>query len=235
MWNREKQLYCGGIYYWPKKKMAEEVTTSNAGGGDNPSTTDNNAGGAASWAGENKDTEGKQGWTQWGDDKDKDDKSTVPSYRLREETEKRKAAETKLAAFEQKEKEEAEKKEKAKWNYEKVISDKEAEIATLKETTKALTDYEKIVAGGVESSLKEIEKEIWADPLKDILGMLGYESADTLGKYNLISKVRELSSKFKTTAPSWGSAAWAANPSNIDEAKKWWLGSYLGAVLWGKK
>lgn len=89
---------------------------------------------------------------------------------------------------------------KEQGKYKELLTEKEAKIAELETTVATISSYESIVSTQVEAQIEDIKKDIGEESLKSILDMVGYENANVLDKYNLISKVKEIASKMKPSA-----------------------------------
>lgn len=216
----------------------------------NSDQNQNNNGGAWSdnWANNsNNNQDGDWGW----EDKDKDtDKNTsVPSFRLKEEADKRRDAESqlktandKLAEYQEKERLEKEKELKAKWKFEEILKTREDEIATLTPFKEKTEQLESAVNAIVEQQLETIKTSIGEEKLNKILWLVWYENLDVLWKSNALPKINELVSEL------WGwnqqqsqNKGWnGIDPNkgkNLDEiAEKWGFNALLWAIIgWGNK
>lgn len=131
---------------------------------------------------------------KWGDDKDKD---VVPSYRLKEEADKRREAETKLAEYQKKEAEEAEAKKKAdeaealkKWEHENVIKTKDAEIESYKEKEKTRWEKHAKIQTMAENKLADFEKKYGKEALENAKTIIGSEDPRViLDKIEAVEKI----------------------------------------------
>lgn len=119
--------------------------------------------------------------TKWGDDKDKD-KDMIPSYRLKEEADKRREAESKLAEYQKKEAKEAEDKKKSdeaealkKWEHEKVIKEKETEIESYKEKEKSREEKNAKIKTMADNKLADFEKKYGKEALDNAKTIIGSE------------------------------------------------------------
>lgn len=212
--------------------------------GQNPAANANAAGGDNAW---NANTATDRGGA-WGDDKTKGseekDKGSemIPSYRLKEEADKRREAEdkhtaaaAKLAEYEEKEKKEQEKKQREQGKFDEILAWKDKEIETLKSSTAKLTEYDAIVQATVTSELEAIEKSITKEKLDKILTTIWFAERDTLWQLAALTSVKSLVADLTPAVPSAKGWSWMKTPNNanLEEAKKGWFNEMFKALFVG--
>lgn len=168
---------------------------------------------------------------KWGDDKDKN--QTVPSYRLKEESDKRREAEEELAKYKKKEADEAEAKKKAdeeealkKWEHQKVIKEKEDVITSYKEKEKDWETKTSKIKEMADNKLADFEKRYGKEALESAKTVIGSEDPRViLDKIDSVEKII-----WEKKAPKGGS-----DDQKWDEWWNQWLKFYQDKLNKGEK
>lgn len=207
--------------------------TSSDNASNNNGSNSNNAGGGD---GQNKDK---------GDDKGnnptdkKGDPNQVPSWRLKEEADARRAAEAKLKEYQDKEAQEEEKKKKAQGKYEELITEKDGKIKEYETKVATIPTYEAKITAMVDNALAWVKTAIGEEKLNKILGIVGFDSLDVLGKADSLEKIASLVAEIapanngNNQSAKGGAGIDPNKDKSIDEAAKGWFNSFLSAMLWG--
>lgn len=95
--------------------------------------------------------------TDWGEKKE--DWTSIPKYRFDEVNERRKQAEAELAKYKEAESKKAEEEALKRWEYEKIISQKDQEIADFKKQQETWKIREEVVKSKNEERLQKLEKD----------------------------------------------------------------------------
>ncbi len=94
---------------------------------------------------------------------DNNSSATVPSFRLKEEADKRRALEEELASYKKKESEAAEAKKLEEWKYQELLAEKSTALEQANAQLESLTSFKQWIEDNASKKLEEKMKDIPED------------------------------------------------------------------------
>ena len=166
-------------------RFFEENNWNESTGGGSDNSTDNHDT-PNDWAGNNKE----------------DNNSSIPKYRFDEVNEKRKAAEAELAKYKEAEAKIAEEEALKTWEYEKIISQKDQELAEFKKQQESWKAREEAVSKRNQERAAKLEedKDFWWNA-KSLVDWIN----DPFELSSKLDALEAMHSSKKASSTSWGS------------------------------
>ena len=154
------------------------------------------------WGGEDKSTDNHDTPNDWAGGK-KEDTTSIPKARFDEVNEKRKAAEAELAKYKEAEAKKAEEEALKKWEYDKIISQKDQELADLKKQQESWKAREEAQVKRNEERIEALSKKFWDDRgnVKNLIEWF----TDPFVLSDKISTLENMSVKSSQWGQVWGS------------------------------
>jgi hypothetical protein len=158
----------------------------------------------------------------------------VPSWRLKEEADKRREVETKLKEYETKETEREKKNLEKQGKYKELLDASSKEIETLKSQVAVIGEYDTAITGLVDVELTAIKTALGEEKFTKITTLLNLDSLSALQKLQALPKLKELVGEFWEKKPEakWGHSISHHDTNTYDKAKS--TGDFngmLGAII----
>lgn len=156
----------------------------------------------------------------------KEDNNGIPYERFKEVNERMKTAEMELAKYKEAESKKAEEEALKKWEYEKVISQKDQEIEALKKEQETWKAREQSVSERNNQRMSDLEKK-FGDKWNDVR-ILVDDITDPFIMSSKLDSLEKMSSTATTKAPDWWSkipwGSWKSRKEELmEKAENWRL------------
>lgn len=158
----------------------------------------------------------------------------VPSWRLKEEADKRRDLETKLKEYETKETEREKKNLEKQGKYKELLENSTKEIEELKWKVAVITEYDTAITGVIEAELTAIKSALGEEKFTKVTTLLNLDTLTALQKLQTLPKLKELVAEFWEKKPEakWGHSIAHHDTNTYDKAKT--TGDFngmLGAII----
>lgn len=152
---------------------------------------------------------------------DNNPNETVPSWRLKEEADKRRELETKLKDYETKETEREKKNLEKQGKYKELLDTANKEVETLTAKVGTITEYDTAITGVVDAELATIKATVGDEKFDKLTSLLNMNALTALQKLQILPKLKELVGEFgeKKPDPKGGHSIPQHDTTTYDKAK----------------